>query len=136
MDLLIDPTHHEYNWQDYGGHHHENIFTKFSIGYWQYEKFKSDKRIITYSAQIISKEIDRNTAKKIIETPPLSESDIADLKKLVIKKLDLNEDGFNNIWNGSNKSFRDYPSYYRFLTKYYLRKLKIILLQLSSSIFG
>ena len=48
----------------------------------------------------------------------MSESDIADLKKLVIKKLDLNEDGFNNIWNGSNKSFRDYPSYYRFLTKY------------------
>lgn len=51
-----------YNWEDYGGHHHENIYTKFIISYWLYEKFGIDKRKITYSAQVLSGEITRDEA--------------------------------------------------------------------------
>ena len=36
----------DYGWEYYGGHHHENIFTKFIISYWLYEKFGIDKRKI------------------------------------------------------------------------------------------
>ena len=101
----------KYAWQYYGGHHHENIFTKFCIGYWQYEKFNSDKRIISYSAQVISGDITRNEAIKIIKEPPLNIDAVKELKILVIKKLDLTNDEFEKIWNSSNKSFYDYPSY-------------------------
>ena len=32
----------EFNWEYYGGHHFENIFTRFAISYWLYEKFAID----------------------------------------------------------------------------------------------
>ena len=44
----------EYGWEYYGGHHHENIFTRFAIGYWMPKKFGIDKRIITLSAQVLT----------------------------------------------------------------------------------
>ncbi len=54
-DFLIK----KYGWEYYGEHHHENLFTKWAIGYWMYEKFGIDKRIITYSAQILNNKISR-----------------------------------------------------------------------------
>ena len=39
----------EYNWEYYGGHHHENLFTKFVMSYWLPEKFGIDKRKISLS---------------------------------------------------------------------------------------
>ena len=69
----------DFDWQYYGEHHHENLFTKFAIGYWQYKKFGIDKRKITYSAQILSKQISRDEALKIVEKKPYSEKEIKDI---------------------------------------------------------
>ena len=41
-DLLVEL----YDWRDYGGHHHENLFTKFAMAYWLPLKFGIDKRKI------------------------------------------------------------------------------------------
>lgn len=60
----------QYNWQYYGEHHHENLFTKWVIGYWMYEKFGIDKRIITYSAQVLNGAISRHDALKICSNKP------------------------------------------------------------------
>jgi hypothetical protein len=108
--LARDFLEKEYNWKYYGGHHHENIFTKFAIAYWLPKKFNIDKRIITLSAQVMSNEITREKAISIISNPPEDEKILNDVKDYTIKKLELTFDEFERIWNQPNKSYVDYPS--------------------------
>ena len=107
-DFLIK----EYDWKDYGGHHHENLFTKFIISYWLKKKFNIDKRIITFSAQVITNQKDREKAIKELSLPPYDVEQMERDKKTVIKKLDLTEEEFKKIWKQENKTFRDYPSHF------------------------
>jgi N-acetyl sugar amidotransferase len=120
-----------YGWQYYGEHHHENIFTKFAIGYWMYDKFNIDKRIITYSAQILSGEITREEALKKVEFPPYDQNDIEHDKEYVIKKLGFTKDEFNKLWNAENKNYKSYPSNITLIEKY-----SKILLPVVSKILG
>jgi len=107
-----------YDWQYYGEHHHENLFTKWAIGYWMYEKFGIDKRKITYSAQILNGVISREEALQVISKKPFTEAEAREATAYVLKKLDLSEEDFSKIWNSGNHTFLDYPSYYRVLKKY------------------
>jgi len=108
----------QYDWQYYGGHHHENIFTKFAIGYWLTKKFGIDKRIITYSAQVLSGEISRDEAIENIKRPPYDPDEMERDKEYVIKKLGIKKDDFLKIWKLPNRYYYDYPSYVPILNKY------------------
>lgn len=108
----------EYNWEYYGGHHHENIFTKFAISYWLYEKFQIDKRIISLSAQILSGAITREEALKQLSAKPYNSQTIEKEINYVLKKLDLEHDEFKKIMNSVNKSYLDYPSYYSLMSRF------------------
>ena len=108
----------KYNWVYYGGHHHENIFTKWVIGYWLPKKFNIDKRIITLSAQVLSGEISRDEALVSIDSPPYPIDKIEVDTRYVLKKLDLSEEEFSIIWQKENKYFKDYPSYFPLFEKY------------------
>jgi N-acetyl sugar amidotransferase len=107
-----------YGWEYYGGHHHENLFTKFTISYWLPEKFQIDKRIITLSAQIVSGEISRNDALEIITMPSYDSTKILEEKKYIIKKLGFSEEEFQSIWNNPNRSFLEYPSNYSTIKRF------------------
>ena len=113
QNFLID----NYNWEYYGGHHHENIFTKFAISNWMPNKFGMEKRIITYSAQIIDGKMTREEAIQKLKTPPVTVDEMEKDRLYVIKKLGMSEDEYKKYWNNSNKSFLDYPSYHGFLEK-------------------
>ena len=102
----------EFNWEYYGGHHHENSFTKFAITYWLYEKFGIDKRKITYSAQILSKEITREYALNQISKSPYDTETINHILTFTLKKLDITKEEFEKIMDQPNHCFREYPSYY------------------------
>lgn len=102
----------QYGWEYYGGHHHENVFTKFAIGYWMYKKFGYDKRLITLSAQVLSGEISREEALEKIQLPPYDLGQMELDREYVIKKLGMTAGEFEKVWRGSNKLFKDYPSYY------------------------
>jgi N-acetyl sugar amidotransferase len=120
-----------YKWEYYGGHHFENIFTRFAISYWLYEKFGIDKRKITLSAQIMSGEISREEALKILSSKPYDDSEKMKMLDYVGKKLDLSSDEFEHIMQSPNKSYHDYPSDYRlidglsYLSKPILKKVFI-----------
>ena len=100
----------KYDWQYYGGHHHENLFTKYAISYWLYEKFGIDKRIITLSAQIMSGKVSREEALKELEELPYDLKTIEEEKKFLIKKLGFEENEYQRVWETENKSYHDYPS--------------------------
>lgn len=108
----------QYGWVDYGGHHHENIFTKFAISYWLPKKFNIDKRIITYSAQVLSNEIVRDDGLALLENLPYDKQNIQTEIEYVIKKLDLSATDFERAFKQPNNYFYDYPSYYPTIKKF------------------
>ena len=105
----------EYNWEYYGGHHHENLFTKFVMSYWLPEKFGIDKRKISLSAQVMSGHITKKEALKELSIPAASEGEFSKVKEFVLSKLDFTEKEFDDIWNSENKTYLDYPSNYELL---------------------
>lgn len=108
-----------YGWEYYGGHHHENVFTKFAIAYWMTKKFGIDKRIITLSAQVLSGEITREYALDKIKQPPYDPELMERDKEYVIKKLELSRSEFDSLWQQDNKYYWDYPSYMPLFQKYF-----------------
>lgn len=108
----------ELDWQYYGEHHHESIYTRFMLGYWLIKKFNIDKRKVTYSALIRSGEMTREKALNRLKQPPYNPQKIENDKNYVLKKLNITEKEFEKIWNNPNKSFNDYPSYYPLFKKY------------------
>ena len=106
-----------YGWRDYGGHHHENIFTRYIIGVWLSQKFNIDKRKVTLSAYIRNGEYTREEALEELKTPPYSEKLMAEDHEYIAKKLGINLEEFSYIWEKENKSFMDYPSYFPFYQK-------------------
>jgi N-acetyl sugar amidotransferase len=105
----------EYDWQDYGGHHHENLFTKFAMAYWLPLKFGIDKRKINLSAQILSNAITREEALKLLQEPFVSKKELIELRDYTIKKLDLSLEEYSSIWKSVNRQSLDYPSNYRLI---------------------
>ncbi len=105
----------EYNWEYYGGHHHENLFTKFVMSYWLPEKFGIDKRKISLSAQVMSGHITKKDALKELSTPAASKGEFSKVKEFVLSKLDFTDKEFEDIWNSENKTYLDYPSNYQLL---------------------
>jgi len=105
----------EYDWEYYGGHHYENIFTKFAITYWLFEKFGVDKRKITLSAQILSEEIGKEKACAMINEKPYDDNKIESDLNFILKKLDMSKEEYLKHFNYSNKYYYDYPSYHTFI---------------------
>jgi N-acetyl sugar amidotransferase len=103
----------EYNWEYYGGHHHENLFTKFVMSYWLPRKFNIDKRKINLSAQVMSGAISRDQALDELGQPFETEENLTKLKSYVLSKLDFTDEDFEKIWVSENKTFLDYPSLYK-----------------------
>ncbi len=102
----------KYEWKDYGGHHHENLFTKFVMAYWLPRKFNIDKRLINLSAQVLSGAMSREEALGIIKQPFGTEKELNELKEYTIKKLGFSNQEFDELWNAPNKKTFDYPTNY------------------------
>ena len=119
----------EYDWQDYGGHHHENLFTKYTMSCWLPEKFNIDKRIINLSAQVMSGYITRTEAVDVLNKPALSVDEKRELSNYIKKKLDISDEEYANIMSSKNKSFRDYPNNeknIKFLLLYFRYFIKLV----------
>ncbi|WP_080055462.1 N-acetyl sugar amidotransferase [Spirosoma aerolatum] len=101
-----------YNWKDYGGHHHENLFTKFSMAFWLPRKFAIDKRKINLSAQVLSQAITREEALAQLRQPFATDAELETTRAYIQKKLDLSDQEYNQIWAAPAKNTFDYPSNY------------------------
>lgn len=61
----------EYGYQSYGEKHHENIFTRWFQNFYLYEKWGIDKRKAHLSSEIISGQITRKEALKVLDERPI-----------------------------------------------------------------
>ena len=109
----------ELGWQDYGGKHHESIFTRWYQGCYLPRKFGYDKRKCHLSSLVSTGEITRDQALAKLQQPPYDE-DVQDqdcdyvAKKLGFTRAELDEimrappahfDQFNSYWKMLNNPF-------------------------------
>ena len=104
----------ELGWQDYGGHHHENVFTRFFQSYYLPKKFGIDKRKVEYSALIRSGLMTREEALADLSHPyPYNKEDV----DFVIKKLGFTKNEWQKIMEAPRKTFKDFPTYYSIIKR-------------------
>ncbi len=102
----------ELGWRDYGGKHGESFYTKFYQNYILSEKFGYDKRKIHLSGLIISGQITREEALKILETPIYKtieekEQDI----DYFCEKMQITRKELDKYMKLPNKTYWDYQNY-------------------------
>jgi N-acetyl sugar amidotransferase len=108
----------QFAWEYYGGHHHENIFTRFAISYWLPRKFGIDKRIITLSALVMNGEISREQALSELKLNPYNPGEMEYDKDYVLKKIGMTLQEFEECFSKPNKFYYNYPSYIHLLKKF------------------
>ncbi|MFH2047080.1 MAG: N-acetyl sugar amidotransferase [Pseudomonadota bacterium] len=99
-----------FGWQKYAQKHHESRFTRFVECYWLPQKFGYERRKAHLSSLVLTKQMTREEALARVAKPEISEQEMRDDFEYVAKKLDLTEDQLQELFNGENKSFRDYKN--------------------------
>ncbi len=98
----------EIGWQDYGGKHHESIFTKFYQNYILPNKFKVDKRKAHLSNLICSGQITREEALEELKKPLYNEKELLQDKEYVIKKLGFTAEEFEDLMSQESRAHDDF----------------------------
>lgn len=88
---MIDVLSKEYGYVPYGQKHFEDLLTKFLEGWWAPTRFGHDIRRAQLSSLVVTGQMTREEALKILEEPPLSEEESKKLFKEIAKKLEISE---------------------------------------------
>ncbi|MAJ05447.1 MAG: adenine nucleotide alpha hydrolase [Crocinitomicaceae bacterium] len=96
-----------YEWEDYGGHHYENIYSKWGFGWYTYNKFGFDKRKVSLSGPIRMGKMKKSEALKEISSPPAVKKEIT---AFVMKKLEINNEEFKKIMEQKCRSYKDFKT--------------------------
>ncbi len=100
----------EFGWQRYAQKHYESRFTRFYEGYWMPTKFGYDIRKAHYSSLILTGQMTREEALTKIAIKPIDEETAKADFEYVATKLDFSLEEFQSIFDGKNKSYRDYKN--------------------------
>lgn len=99
-----------FGWQKFQHKHHESRFTRFYEDYWLPRKFGYDKRRAHFSSLILTGQLSREEAIDRISRPELDEQTLKQEFEYVANKLDLTVNELQAIFEGENKTFRDYKN--------------------------
>lgn len=100
----------KFGWQKFDHKHYESRFTRFYEGYWLPNKFGFDKRRAHFSSLISTGQMSRNEALQRLSTSALSTHDIDREFRYVANKLGLEKNELFKLFQGKNKTFRDYKN--------------------------
>lgn len=91
-ESMIKVLRDEYGYVPYGQKHFEDLITKFLEGWWQPTRFGHDIRRAQLSSLVITGQMSRDEALKILKQPPLSEEESKALFSEVAKRLEISEE--------------------------------------------
>jgi hypothetical protein len=100
----------KFGWERFQHKHHESRFTRFYESYWLPRKFGYDKRRAHFSSLILTGQMTRDEALDRISRPELSETFMMQEFEYVAHKLDLSVAQLQEIFEGENKTYRDYKN--------------------------
>ena len=116
-EKVISELQENFDWINYGGHHHESLLTKFVVSYYLPKKFGIDRRRTGLSAMVRSKKISRDKALEILSNQPIL-NDEKELKEYILDKLDISENDFSDILNGVNKNYKNFKTYFNYFKNF------------------
>ena len=100
-----------FGWQPFQHKHHESRFTRFYESYWMPRKFGYEKRRAHFSSLILTQQMPRQEAFERVNRPEMDDETMRQEFEYVAKKLDLSVAELQEIFEGPNKSYRDYRNH-------------------------
>lgn len=102
----------KFGWEKFEHKHHESRFTRFYEDFWLPKKFGYDRRKSHFSSLILTGQLDRDEALERIKKPIMSEQFMKQEFEFIANKLDLSVEELQAIFDGENKTFKDYKNKY------------------------
>ena len=99
-----------FGWQRYAQKHHESRFTRFVECFWLPKKFGYERRKAHLSSLILTNQMTREEALERIAEPELDEQTMMQDFEYVAKKVDLTVAELWELFEGENKTYRDYKN--------------------------
>jgi N-acetyl sugar amidotransferase len=99
-----------FGWKKFQHKHHESRFTRFYEDYWLPRKFGLHKRRAHFSSLIMTEQMTRGEALERISRPEMDERFFNQEFEFVANKLGLTVLELREIFEGENKSFRNYKN--------------------------
>lgn len=99
-----------FGWQSFKHKHHESRFTRFYEDYWMPKKFGFHKRRAHFSSLIMTGQMTREEALERLSKPELNEHFLQQEFEYVANKLGLTVKELQEIFEGKNKTYRDYKN--------------------------
>lgn len=125
-EVAVETIVREVGWQDYGGKHHESVFTRWYQGCYLPRKFGFDKRRTHLSSLISSGELSRDDALAQLQPPPYDEDRQDEDCLYVAKKLGFTQSEFDAIMKAPPRRFEEFDSYTRVLNGPVFQRLRAI----------
>ena len=100
----------KFGWQRFQHKHHESRFTRFYEDYWLPKKFGYEKRRAHFSSLILTNQMTREEALERIAKPEMDEQFLRQEFEYVANKLDLAVEELQTIFEGQNKTYKDYKN--------------------------
>jgi N-acetyl sugar amidotransferase len=105
-----DELEQRFGWKRFKHKHHESRFTRFYEDYWLPRKFGFHKRRAHFSSLIMTGQMTREQALDRISRPEMDEHFLTQEFEYVANKLDLTVAELQAIFEGDNKTYRDYKN--------------------------
>lgn len=99
----------ELGWRDYGGKHHESIFTRYFQGYYLPTKFGFDKRKAHLSSLVLAGQMTRESALARLAEPPYDPELLRQDHDFIAKKLGVTPQELEEIFARPPRDHREYP---------------------------
>lgn len=103
-----DLLYTRFGWEKFQHKHHESRFTRFFEDYWLSRKFGFEKRRAHFSSLILTGQMTRDEALERISRPELDDKTLINEFEYVAHKLDFTTEELQKIFEGENKTFREY----------------------------
>ncbi|PZR19816.1 MAG: LPS biosynthesis protein [Flavobacterium psychrophilum] len=104
-----------FGWEKFQHKHHESRFTRFYEDFWLPKKFGYEKRRAHFSSLILTGQMTRDEALERISKPEMSEQFLRQEFEYIANKLDLTVEELQAIFDGKNKTFKDYKNKYNLI---------------------
>ena len=118
---MVDTLVKEYGYEPYGQKHFEDLLTKFLEGYWMPKRFGHDIRRAQLSSLVVTGQMTREEALKILEQPPVTEEEGKAMFKEVAKRLEISEEELQKFFEmpRCTEKFKSQEKLYNFGIRLY-----------------
>lgn len=118
---MVDTLVKEYGYEPYGQKHFEDLLTKFLEGYWMPKRFGHDIRRAQLSSLVVTGQMTREEALKILEQPPITEEEGLAMFKEVAKRLEISEEELQKFFEmpKCTEKFKSQEKLYNFGIRLY-----------------